>query len=155
MARPTDRTAPRSAATERPHRDRSYLSEMPAKPAVRVVVARSVRRGGSSAAMTGLNKPLTRQVSCPLTLRSDAGLFKSHSSCQSPIIPLQIHSRSAITLTAPRTIHKSLIRLGGLACLWQVYAHQAYLPYIQSPSRSGLLEPRIETTLQIVSILIC
>jgi hypothetical protein len=28
-------------------------------------------------------------------------------------------------------------------------------PYMQSLSRSGLLESRIETTLQIVSILIC
>ena len=40
-------------------------------------------------------------------------------------------------------------------CLWQVYPPQADEPYMQSLSRSGLLELRIETTLQIVSILMC
>ena len=34
-------------------------------------------------------------------------------------------------------------------CLWQVYPPQADEPYMQSLSRSGLLEPRIETTLQV------
>jgi len=57
-------------------------------------------------------------------------------------MPLQIHSRSAITLTAPHTIHKSLARLR------RIYPPQADEPYIQFLSRSGLLEPRIETTLQ-------
>jgi len=84
-----------------------------------------------------------------LTLRSDPRIFKSHASCQSPIMPLHIHSRSAIILTAPRTIHKSLAAFGGVTGLWQVYrlsriyAPQAHLPYMQSLSRSGLLESRL------------
>jgi hypothetical protein len=41
------------------------------------------------------------------------------------------------------TIHRSLARL------WQVYPPHADLRYMQSLSRSGLLETRIETTLQV------
>jgi hypothetical protein len=37
----------------------------------------------------------------------------------------------------------------------RIYPPQADEPYMQSLSRFALLEPRIETTLQIVSILIC
>jgi hypothetical protein len=39
--------------------------------------------------------------------------------------------------------------------LRRIYPPQADEPYMQSLSRSGLLEPSIETTFQIVSILIC
>ena len=52
-------------------------------------------------------------------------------------MPLQIHSRSAITLTAPHTIPKSFTRL------WQACPPPAHLPYMQSLSRSGLLESRL------------
>ena len=40
-------------------------------------------------------------------------------------------------------IYKSLARLS------RISAPQAYLPYLQSLSRFGLLEPRIETTLHV------
>jgi len=52
----------------------------------------------------------------------------------------------------------SKISLGGddrFTCLWRIYAPPADEAYMQSLSGSGLLEPRIETTLQIVAILIC
>ena len=45
----------------------------------------------------------------------------------------------------------SKISLGGddrFTCLWRIYAPPAHEPYMQSLSRSGLLEPRIETTFQ-------
>ena len=93
----------------------------------------------------------TRQVSRLLTLRSDPRLFKTHPSYQSPIMPLQmLHGPQK--LYPPRAGLPASSRFIHLS---RIYAPQAHLPYMRSLSRSGLLEPRIETTLQIVSILIC